>query len=151
MDDAARDDGLLRHRIHRRLADTGEAPSFPEIAAWTGGAAAAEAALGRLHEAHAVVLDDDRRSIRMALPFSAVPTGHAVVAGDRRWWANCAWDALALPPLLGVDAEIEATWADTGAPVDLAVRGDALVGAGVDGFVAYGIPARRWWDDIVAT
>jgi hypothetical protein len=145
------DDAELRHRVYRRLAETGEAPSFAEIAAWAAGPAAADAALGRLHDARALVLDADRRSIRMALPFSAVPTDHVVRSGGRRWWANCAWDALALPPLLGVDAVIESSWADTGEPVDLAVRGDALVGAGGDGFVRYGIPARRWWDDIVAT
>ena len=142
------DDERLRYEIYRTFAETGEAPSSGTLEAWSGGPDASAAALRRLHDAHAVVLDDAGR-IRMALPFSAVPTGHRVGAGEQRWWANCAWDALAIPAALGIDARIDAEWLDTGEPVDLAIVGGEL--SDVDGFVHFTIPARRWWDDIVET
>lgn len=142
------DDLRFRHEIYRSFAGTGRAPRPDQLEAWAGGADESRAALGRLHAAHAVVLDEDGE-IRMALPFSAVPTGHVVTSGARRWWANCAWDALAIPATLGIDAEIDATWLDTGRPVGLAVvDGEPTT---TDGFVHVQIPARRWWEDIVET
>jgi len=138
----------LRYAIYDRFAVAGRPPEPLEISRWTGSAAAAATALQRLHDAHAIVLAGDG-TIRMALPFSAVPTGHRVIADDRTWWANCAWDTLAIPAALECDAAIEATWLDTGGPVELAVVGGEL--NHTDGFVHFSIPARRWWDDIVET
>jgi hypothetical protein len=74
----------------------------------------------------------------MAEPFSAVPTAFAVRAGDRRWWANCAWDALAIPPLVGVDAVVETACPDCGEA--LTDRGDAVA--------HFAVPARDWWRSI---
>jgi len=118
------------------------------LAEWAGGSGAAESALGRLHDAHALVLDEDG-AIRMALPFSAAESDHRVHSGDQTWWANCAWDALAIPAALGRDAQIEATWLDTRKPVDLAIVGGEPSAPG--GFIHFAVPAHRWWDDIVET
>ena len=141
-------DWELRHRIYQTLAASGGPPSTAEVARWVGGGSAGELALRRLHEAHAIVLDESGE-IRMALPFSAVPTEHRVVSGERSWWANCAWDALAVPIALASDAEIHSTWMDTGARVALRVEEGSLQEA--HGFVRFKIPARHWWDDIVET
>jgi hypothetical protein len=142
------DDQRLRYEIYTTFAGTGEAPSPAQLAQWAGGPSAAASALQRLHEEHALVLDDTG-AIRMALPFSAVATDHTVYAGEQIWRANCAWDALAIPAALGLDAHIDARWLDTGEPVDLAIAGGELTS--LDGFVHFAIPARRWWDDIVET
>ena len=142
------DDHRFRHEIYTTFAKTGAAPSPAQLADWAGGPSAAAAALRRLHGAHALVLDE-AGAIRMALPFSAIATDHAVAAGGQRWWANCAWDALAIPVALGIDAQIEAHWLDSGEPVDLAVVGGEPSSG--EGFVHFAIPARRWWDDIVET
>lgn len=142
------DDLVLRHWIYRHFADTGRAPAPAAIAELAGDPEVASEQLRRLHEAHMVVLDDDG-AIRMALPFSARRTEHLVFGDGRSWWANCAWDALAIPVALGEDATIEATWLDTGRPVELAVRDGEL--RGDDGFVHFVVPARHWWDDIVET
>ncbi len=75
---------------------------------------------------------------------------HRVHDGDREWWANCAWDALAIPLLVGTDARIESEWLDDGTPLCLEVRAGALTGAG-DGAIHFARPARFWWDDIVET
>lgn len=132
-------DWQLRHRIYTSFVETGAPPDATQLDA---------AALRRLHEAHAIVLDE-RGSIRMALPFSAVPTGHVVRAGTASWNANCAWDALAIPLLLGIDAEIDSQWLDGSGSVELTVEGGEL--NSTDGLVYFGIPARNWWDDIVET
>ncbi len=141
------DDAELRHAIYRHFADTGEAPTVAALAAHHRGVDIA-AALGRLHDAHAVVLDESGE-IRMALPFSAVPTLHVVQSGERRWWANCAWDALAIPAALDIDATITSEWMDDDDPVTLTVGSGEL--SPLDGHVHFAIPARRWWDDIVET
>ena len=144
------DEWAVRAAIFERFAATGRAPDGAEIAEWVGGADAARAVLRRLHDAHLIVLADDG-AILMALPFSAVPTAHRVVVGPRSWWANCAWDALAIPAALDVDADIEAEWMDTGEPVELRVVGGRLDGLEDGGFVHFERPAARWWDDIVET
>jgi hypothetical protein len=143
------DDWAVRAVIYERVAATGRAPDTAEIAGWVDGADEAHAVLRRLHDGHLLVLDDDGE-ILMALPFSAVPTAHRVV-GSRSWWANCAWDSLAIPAALGVDADIEAEWMDTGEPVGLRVLDGRLEGDQDGGFVHFLRPAARWWDDIVET
>jgi hypothetical protein len=142
------DDSQLRSEIFAAFAESGRAPAMTLVAQWAGGPSEAEAALRRLHDAHALVLDDSG-DIRMALPFSAVETDHRVVADGRSWWANCAWDALAIPAALDIDARIEARWIDTGDAVEL----DIVDGrpSSYEGFVHFAIPARFWWDDIVET
>lgn len=135
----------LRHRIYRHFAETGRAPDATVVAAWSD--RDPSLALSRLHDAHAIVVIDG--AIRMALPFSAHDVGFAVVGEDRSWWANCAWDSLAIPIALAVDAAIEANWADAGEPVALTVTDGEL--SSYDGFVGFAIPARHWWDDIVET
>lgn len=141
-------DRAVRFEVYRSLADTGLAPDAAELAALAGGADAAAASLRRLHDAHALVLDGDG-ALRMALPFSAVATDHRVVSDGGTWWANCAWDSLAIPIALDIDATIQATWLDTAEPVGLAVVDGELTDP--TGFIHFEIPARRWWDDIVET
>lgn len=146
--DTASADREVRQRIYDSLAATGAAPTRTDLGRRIGSDIDVNAALRRLHDAHAIVLDAFG-SIRMALPFSAVPTAHVVRSGARRWWANCAWDALAVPVVMGIDATIDASWLDDDAPVDLAVRDGRPTHT--DGFVHFAHPAARWWDDIVET
>lgn len=140
----------LRHVIYSQLAARGTAPSRGALAAMAGDRV--EELLLELHQRHAIVLDD-AGEIRMALPFSAVPSNHRVVAGDRSWWANCAWDALAIPSMLRTEARIEAQWVDTAEAVDLRVVDGQLTttSGNAAGWVRFAFPAHRWWDDIVET
>lgn len=139
----------LRHWIYERLASTGSAPGRADIVAHAGGTATAEALLRELHDRHMLVLDP-AGDVVMALPFAVRYSAHRVENDTGSWWANCAWDALAIPAALHADARIVATWLDTGDPVDLAVRDGEVIGD-VDGFVHVAVPARHWWDDIVET
>ena len=92
---------------------------------------------------------DDSAEILMALPFLSAATHHRVTSVQASWWANCAWDTLAIPAAMGIDAGIDAEWLDTGSPVELAIRNGELTST--DGFIHFATPTRRWWDYIVET
>src|SRR5512137_2310373 len=50
-----------------------------------------------LHQRHALFLEPSTASVRMANPFSAIPTPFRVHANGKTYWANRAWDALGIP------------------------------------------------------
>jgi hypothetical protein len=103
-------------------------------------------AIRRLGAERILVLDGDR--IRMAAPFSGVPTPFVVRTGDRSYYANCIWDALGISPMLKIDSTIETHCPDCAAPLSLAIVNEELFG---DGVVHFAVPAIRWWEDIVYT
>jgi hypothetical protein len=142
----------LRAAIYRHFVEAGTAPSRAEIADMVGDAHLADDLLRALHEGHMIVLDDRPHrvgEIRMALPFSAEPTDFRVTTASGAWWANCAWDSLAVLAALHEDGRIEAHWSDTGEPIRLGISDGALTAT--DGYIHFRIPASQWWDDIVRT
>jgi len=102
-----------------------------------------------LHEQHALVLGPDSDAIRMANPFSAVPTPYRVLAQDRWWYANCAWDAFGICAALGVDGRVESACPDCGESYTVEVRDRRIDRPDLLFHVL--VPAARWWDDIVFT
>jgi hypothetical protein len=136
------DDLALRNLVYRRFVELGRAPTMVELAT-------TEEALARLHERRMVVLERDRPEIRMAIPFSAVPTPYRVEAGGRSWFANCAWDAYGILAALGVDGHISSSCPDCGEPIEIDVV-DRRAEPADDVFHVL-VPARSWWEDIVFT
>jgi hypothetical protein len=102
-----------------------------------------------LHDAHALVLDSSGEEIRMANPFSAVPTAYRVEAAGRWWYANCAWDAFGVCAALGADGRIESSCPDCGEEFSVGVE----EGRPDDERLVFHclVPASAWWDDIVFT
>jgi len=137
----------IRNHIYRRFVELGRAPSLAELEDELGDEV--EPALRRLHDAHALVLEPDRTEIRMANPFSAVPTPHRVEAGGRSWYGNCAWDALGIPAALHVEGHVSSTCPDCGDPIEIDIRDGCPVPDEDVFHVA--VPAAHWWDDIVFT
>ena len=107
-----------------------------------------EAAWRRLHDAHALVVDE-AGELRMANPFSAVPTDYRVEADGRSWYANCAWDAFGVLAALHVDGRIETSCADCGDAVVVEVRDERPDDESLVFHIL--VPAAQWWDDIVFT
>jgi hypothetical protein len=132
----------LRNLVYRRFVELGRAPTLDELGA-------TEAQLRRLHDAHMIVLEPDRPEIRMANPFSAVPTPYRVEADGRSWFANCAWDAFGIPIALGADGHVSATCPDCGEPIEIDLVGGRPKPA--DAVFHVLVPAGSWWDDIVFT
>ncbi len=112
-------------------------------------AAEVRAALRRLDEAHVLVLGPAGGQIRMAMPFSATPTRFEVKALGHRWWAPCAWDALAIPAMLRCDATISTSCGDCEEQLHLSVESGVVKGNGE--VIHFAVPAARWWDDIFFT
>jgi hypothetical protein len=95
------------------------------------------------------VLNPATAQIRMATPYSAVPTAYRVRADGRWWYANCAWDAFGICAALHADGRIETSCPDCGEALTVEVRerrpdDESLL------FHCL-VPAARWWDDIVFT
>jgi predicted ArsR family transcriptional regulator len=108
-------DRRIRHRIYSALAQGAPIPTAASLAATFGiPAADVRESLERLHTAHLLVLDEETREVRMASPFSGVPTAYRVEGHGTSWDANCAWDALALTRLLRARPG-SSTRAETGA------------------------------------
>jgi Alkylmercury lyase len=144
------DDLRLRNETYRRFVSLGRAPTALEIAAALGTSVDdVHAGWRRLHAGHALVLHDDGATIRMANPFSGVPTAFRVHAAGRDWYANCGWDAFGICAALHVDGRIDTACADCGDPLTVEVRDEKPD----DGTLLFHslLPASRWWDDIVFT
>ena len=78
------DDLRLRNDTYRLFVSLGRAPTVGEVADAFGATDdAVRDGWRRLHAAHALVLDDGGTSIRMANPFSGVPTEFRVQAAGR--------------------------------------------------------------------
>lgn len=136
--------------IYRHFAANGEPPAPDGIAAAVG--ADGEAVLdayGRLFALRVLVLEADRCSIRMAPPFSGVPTQHTVESEGIRYVANCAWDALGIPAALQRAGTVRSRCEQTGEPLELEVGRDGPPPS--DWLFHTLVPAARWWDDIVFT
>jgi hypothetical protein len=137
--------------IYRALADTTLAP--------TAGDLAAEMrlperdvleAFSRLHKKRLLVPEPgDPTRIRMAPPFSGIPTPFPVDSRGRRYYANCVWDAYGIPAALHADAVIPAADGFTGEPLTLEVRGGEP--AARPWVCHFAVPAARWWEDIIFT
>ena len=130
---------------------TSAVPGAEEVAEHLGeDEAAVVDAFRALHDGHVYVLEPgDPARLRMANPFSAVPTPFAVTARGRRYFGNCIWDALGVVSVLGGDGTVDTSCPDCEHPLRLRVAGRELLES--EGIVHFGVPARHWWDDIVFT
>jgi hypothetical protein len=141
--------GVRRH-VYRRFVELGRAPTLAELRDELG-LDDVEAELRRLHEAHALVLEPGSGEIRMANPFSAVPTPYRVEAGGRSWYANCAWDAFGIPAALHVEGHVTAACPDCREPLEIDLGGSHEGPTPDDQIFHVLVPAAHWWDDIVFT
>ena len=127
-------DVALRNRTYALFVQLGRAPRPEEL----GDRDEVLAGWSALHDGHALVLTADRKRLRMANPFSAVPTAYRVRAHGRWWYANCGWDCYGIAAALGERPQFEASCADCGGPI---TQDDAP-------FFQVQVPAAHWWDDI---
>jgi len=143
-------DVRIRNFLYRTCVESGRTPLASDVAReFELSEEAADAALRRLHDAHALVLERDALEIRMLNPFSCVPSAWRVEAAGRTWYSNCAWDSFAVCAALHSDGRIESSCADCGESIAVDVRDGKPVQR--DYLFHVLVPARRWWDDIVFT
>ena len=143
-------DWTIRLFVYRFFAERERMPTTGEIAGACGlEQAQAREALQRLHQRHALFRDPASGAIRMAHPFSGIPTAFSVYTRGHRYWANCAWDALGIPAMLHADARIEAGCPDSTEPVTLVVEGDHARENGE--IIHFPLPFQHWYDDLIHT
>lgn len=140
----------VRLLLMRQIVDAASVPSARALAAATGRELdEIQAAFRDLAQRHVVALEPGSDELRMVHPFSAVPTPWAVHLGARRWFGNCAWDALGIAALFAEPARVETACPDCGERLTVASDGrGGLEGAGV---VHFGVPAARWYENIIFT
>ena len=137
----------LRNHTYQLFVELGRAPSAVEVTTstnWT----VSEVLDGwqRLQREHALVLNHSGSEIRMANPFSAVPTAYRVRTAGRWWYANCAWDAFGICAALHTDGRIEASCPDCGDLLAIDLRDERPDDPSLIFHCL--VPAAQWWDDI---
>jgi len=140
----------VRLFIYNTITNTERPPTIAETAAHFGiSAAHAQRLFLELHQRHAIFLDPQTDTLRMANPYSTVPTRYRVLANGRAYWANCAWDAFGIPAMLDSDAQIHTSCANTDQPIVITIqRGQFEPKTGV---VHFPLPVVRWYEDLVFT
>ena len=136
--------------VYRSTAASGTPPALDVVAEQVGDApAAVREAYGRLRASRLLFLEADGETIRMAPPFSGVPTQHRVTVAGIAYYANCAWDALGIPAALHRPGLVRSRCEQSLEPLHLPV--------GMDGpepspwLFHCLVPAAKWWDDLVFT
>jgi hypothetical protein len=142
-------DWTVRNAVYAAILERTVPPSADETAAVLGVSPDdVRAAYERLNVRHALFLTPGSHDVRMAHPFSGVPTAFRVEADGRTYWANCAWDALGIPAALHADARIEAPLGDAES-MRFAIEAGQV--KGWQGVVHFPLPFRRWYDDLIET
>jgi len=136
--------------VYGHFAETGQAPAPEEVARRAGVSVPEVLEAYRSLRAQKLLLPQpDGRSIRIAPPFSGVPTQHRVRADGVSYFANCAWDSLGIPAALHRPARVHSRCEQSLEPLELAV---GLEGPESSTWLFHClVPTARWWDDLVFT
>jgi hypothetical protein len=174
-------DSLLwqfRHFVYSHFADTTRPPDVDETARHFNIPAEEAGEIYKdLHNRHAFFLEPGTLTVRMAWPFSAIPTDFKVQADGKTYYANCAWDMLGIPVVLQTNAVLEAVCTESNESAHLEVRDGQITnlvatrgarrhegslpptsetlrpfGAQSDILlIHFPLPFARWYDDLVFT
>jgi hypothetical protein len=163
----------IRHFVYQHFADKTDPPSV-DITAAHFNISTEEAGeyYKELHNRHAFFLDLETLTIRMANPFSGIPTDFKVHANGKTYYANCAWDMLGIPAALHTDAVIEAKFTESNETVKLEIRNGHVTLSDSEGslprqtetlrsqrtlpqsdmlLIHFPLPFSHWYDDLVFT
>lgn len=140
----------LRAAIYRHFADRAAAPTLAEMSrAMRTPPGEVKAAYQRLYAKRMLVPMPDGESIRMAPPFSGIPTQHVARVNGKEYFANCAWDSFGVPAALHAEGDVLSRCEQTREPLAIRVGGNGLPASTWLFHVA--VPAVHWWRDIVYT
>jgi hypothetical protein len=138
------------HFIYNHFADTTYPPSIEETARhFNISAEETSEYYKELHNRHAFFFESETLTIRMANPFSGIPTDFKVNANGKTYDANCAWDMLGIPAALRTDAVIEAVCTESKESVQLEIINGQINNNQL--LVHFPLPFARWYDDLTFT
>jgi hypothetical protein len=144
------DEQELRHQVYTATVELGRPPLSAEMASLLD-VPQSDVLEGfrALRARRLLFLSDDTGEIVMAPPFAASPTGFLVGAGDKRYFANCVWDAYGIAAALEQDAVVAASCACCGTAMTMQIANGAPVDP--EGIAHFAVPAAQWWDDLPFT
>ncbi len=143
-------DTSVKLALYGITAESGRIPALDAVAERVAATpAAVREAYLRLRARRLLWLEADSVTVRMAPPFSGVPTQHQVIVDGIKYYANCAWDALGIPAALHRPGLVRSRCEQSLAPLDLDV---GLDGPEPSSWLFHClVPAAKWWDDLVFT
>ena len=143
-------DTAVKLAVYRTTAQVGSVPHIAQVAELVGATAAAvKDAYARLRAQRLLLLEADGITIRMAPPFSGVPTQHRVTVDGVEFFANCAWDALGIPAAMRRPGLVRSRCEASLEPLVLEVD---LDGPASSSWLFHClVPAAKWWDDLAFT
>jgi hypothetical protein len=143
-------DTQVKLAIYEATAASGRPPGIDAVARRAGASLdETRQAYARLAKSRLLVLEPDGAGIRMAPPFSGVPTQHEVVVDGVLYHGNCAWDALGIPAALHRPGRVQSRCEQSREPLDLQI---APGGPEPCSWLFHcPVPAAQWWRDIVFT
>jgi hypothetical protein len=111
--------------------------------------------LSDLQSARHIALLTGTQRILMAFPFSSIVTPFRVkVAGkDKEYFANCAWDAVAIHVALGKEQWISSYCHHCSEDVKIHLKDQRVISQLSDNqpIVYLALPASKWWENILLT
>ena len=142
----------VRKAIAESIRRRGVIPTIARVAAdIESDEAAVKASFDRMSAAHVFIARPGSSEIYAYDPFCAERTEFRVRADGRAWWAICGWDALGIPPALGVAGTIETACADCGERVVVDIDRDGIATSASGAFLHVGVRAKEFWKDIYFT
>jgi len=137
--------------IYDHFATTTHAPAVADIAQELSAPVDdVQAAFDELHSKRLLVPEPgDRTRIRMAPPFSAVPTTFKVHVQGKRYDANCVWDGLGVLAALHTDGMVRARDGHSREAMTLVIRDGSPKPTPC--VIHFAVPAAHWWDDVIYT
>jgi hypothetical protein len=137
--------------IYDHFATTTRAPSVAEVAQQLNAPVEeVQYAFDELHKKRLLVPEPaDKTRIRMAPPFSAIPTSFKVIVGTKTYYAPCAWDSIGIPAALHQDGMVRAQDGHTREAINLVIRDGSPKPTPC--VIHFAVPAAHWWDDIIYT
>ncbi len=145
----------VRHFVYSHFADTTRPPSVEETAHHFNISVEEAGELYKeLNIRHSIFLEPETLTIRMANPFSGIPTDFRVHVNRKTYYANCAWDMLGIPAALHCDAVIDAVFTESNETVQLEVKGGKITShqfTNTQLLVHFPLAFSRWYDDLVFT
>ena len=144
-------DTKVKLAIYNLTAETGSVPNSSEVSRELDlDESEVLGAFGRLHTKRLLLPEPgDPTRIRMAPPFSGIPTKFPVEANGTKYYANCVWDAYGIAAALHCDAISRASDGHTGEPLTLEVKNARPI---LKPYLAhFAVPAAHWWDNLIFT
>lgn len=138
----------VRVEIYRAFVEGGRAPSAKEVSVRLRLPLEQVAeSLRELAYDHVIAFVPGTEDLWLAHPFCAIPAPFEVSDGRRSWDAICIWDALGILAVVDSDGRVATVCPDCRQPIQISVAA-GIVKASAGALVHFGVPARRWYEDV---